>query len=206
MWGVLTGRVMTDFITVRLDSAPVLARLQEIARRVDDLSPAMRGIGELIAESTKERFASSTGPDGQRWAPLAKDTILARLAKISGQYAAYTNLRTRKEGQVRAGNKKGYYDKNGKIAGKGSLAVMNMRPLVDTGLLQDTIRYQITAGGNGVEIGTNRFSGEWEGGAAVHQFGSRDGDIPARPFLGLSANDEREILDVLDRFLRRAIG
>lgn len=197
---------MTDAITVRFDSAPVLARLQEIARRVDDLSPAMRGIGELIAESTKERFASSTGPDGQRWPALAKDTILARLAKISGQYAAYTNLKTRKEGRVRVGDKKGYFDKEGKLAGKGSLAVANMRPLVDTGVLQDTIRYQLTPGGNGVEIGTNRFAGEWTGGAAVHQFGDKKGNIPARPFIGLSANDEREILDVLDRFLRQAIG
>lgn len=197
---------MADTFTVRLDSAPVLARLQEIARRVDDLSPAMRGIGEMMVESTKERFASSTGPDGQRWPALAKDTILARLAKISGQYAAYTNLKTRKVGQVRVGDKKGYYDKAGKAAGKGSLAVANMRPLVDTGTLQDTIRYQLLPGGNGVEIGTNRFAGEWEGGAAVHQFGNRKGTIPARPFLGLSASDERAVLDVLDRFLRQAVG
>lgn len=197
---------MTDAFTVRFDSAPVLARLAEIARRVDDLSPAMRSIGELMVESTKERFESSTGPDGQRWPALAKDTILARLAKISGQYAAYTNLKTRKVGQVRVGDKKGYYDKAGKVAGKGSLALMNMRPLVDTGILQDTIRYQLTAGGKGVEIGTNRFAGEWEGGAAVHQFGSRKETIPARPFLGLSASDERAALEVLDRFLRQAIG
>lgn len=197
---------MTDAITVRFDSAPVLARLQEIARRVDDLSPAMRDIGELMVESTKERFTSSTGPDGQRWPALAKDTILARLAKISGQYAAYTNLKTRKVGQVRVGDKKGYYDKAGKVAGKGLLALMNMRPLVDTGILQDTIRYQLTPGGKGVEIGTNRFAGELEGGAAVHQFGNRKGTIPARPFLGLSASDERAVLDVLDRFLRQAVG
>ena len=80
------------------------------------------------------------------------------------------------------------------------------KPLVDTGMLADTIRYQLTPGGNGVEIGTNRFAGEWEGGAAVHQFGSRDGNIPARPFLGLSADDEREVLDILDRFMAQAIG
>lgn len=197
---------MTDTFTVTFDSAPVLARLAEIARRVDDLSPAMRGIGELMVESTKERFASSTGPDGQRWPALAKDTILARLAKISGQYAAYTNLKTRKVGQVRVGDKKGYYDKAGKVAGKGSLALMNMRPLVDTGILQDTIRYQLTAGGKGVEIGTNRFAGEWDGGAAVHQFGNKKGTLPARPFLGLSEGDRGEVLAILDRFLRQAVG
>lgn len=200
---------MADSITVRLDSAPVLARLSEIARRVNDLSPAMKSIGERIAESTRERFASSTGPDGQKWKPLAPATVLARLMEMSGHFAAYTNLKTRKEGRVRVGDKKGYFDKSGQVAGKGALALANMRPLVDTGALQDTIRYQLTPGGKGVEIGTNRFSndadGGWEGGAAVHQFGSRDGNIPARPFLGLSASDERGVLDILDRFMEQAI-
>lgn len=194
---------MTGF-TVHFDSAPVLARLAEIARRVDDLSPVMRAIGELLSESTKQRFSTSTGPDGQKWKPLAPATVLARLMEISGHYAAYTNIRTRKEGRVRVGDKKGYFDKTGRVAAKGAAAVANMRPLVDTGILQDTIRYQLT-GRNGVEIGTNRFAGEWEGGAAVHQFGSRDGHIKARPFLGLSANDEAAVLDILDRFMAQAI-
>ena len=175
---------MTDPITVRLESAPVIARLQEIARRVDDLSPAMRGIGEMMVESTKERFNSSTGPDGQRWKANALGTVLARLAKIKGAYSK----------------------RDGRLTKKGATAITSKKPLVDTGMLQDTIRYQLTPGGQGVEIGTNRFAGEWEGGAAVHQFGNRKGTIPARPFLGLSANDERAVLDVLDRFLRQAVG
>lgn len=175
---------MADTFTVRFESAPVLARLAEIARRVDDLSPAMRGIGELMVESTKERFNSSTGPDGQRWKANALGTVLARLAKIKGAYSK----------------------RDGRLTKKGATAITSKKPLVDTGMLQDTIRYQLTPGGQGVEIGTNRFAGEWEGGAAVHQFGNRKGTIPARPFLGLSANDERAVLDVLDRFLRQAVG
>lgn len=195
---------MADAITVRFESAPVLARLNEIARRFDDLSPAMKGIGELLGESTKERFTSSSGPDGQKWKQLAPATVLDRLMEMSGHFAAYTNVKTRKEGRVRVGDKKGYFDKGGRVAGKGALAVANMRPLVDTGMLQDTIRYQLPDR-NSVEIGTSRFAGEWEGGAAVHQFGSRDGHIKARPFLGLSASDEKSVLDILDRFLAQAI-
>lgn len=196
---------MTDAITVRMDSAPVLARLAEIARRVDDLSPAFRAIGEAMVESTKQRFSDSTGPDGQRWAPLAKATVLARLAEMSGQFAAYTNLKTRKVGRVRAGDKKGHFDDSGRVTGKIANRIMNMRALIDTGILQDTIHYQLTPGGKGVAIGTNRFAGEWNGGAAVHQFGNKKGTVPARPFLGMSAGDEREVLAILDRFLRQAI-
>lgn len=166
----------------------------------------MRGIGELLAESTKERFASSTGPDGQKWARHAASTVLARLEKITSSYAAYTNVKTKKEGLARVGDKKGAFLKDGSLSKRSRAQMESWKPLVDTGMLADTIRYQLTPGGNGVEIGTNRFAGEWEGGAAVHQFGSRDGNIPARPFLGLSADDEREVLDILDRFMAQAIG
>ena len=195
-----------DLVNVRFYSAPVLVRLAEIGRRIEDMSPAMKAIGEVLTESTKERFSASTAPDGSRWKPLAPATVLSRLAEISGQYAAYSNLKTGKEGRVRVGDKKGYFRKDGKLGSRGITAVMGQKPLVDTGILQDTIHYNLINGGRGVEIGTNRFAGEWEGGAAVHQFGSRDGKIPARPFMGMSASDETSILEILDNFGRMALG
>jgi len=188
---------MTDAFTVRLDSAPVLARLAEIGRRVDDLSPAMRSIGEVLAESTKQRFSDSSGPDGEPWERLAAATVLGRLAQITGGTTGSYRTRGAKKGAVR---------KDGSLSARSRRALENVKPLVDTGILQDTISYQITPGGRGVEIGTNRFAGEWEGGAAVHQFGNKKGTIPARPFLGLSAGDEAEVLEILDRFLRQAVG
>lgn len=188
---------MTDAFAVRLDSAPVLARLAEIARRVDDLSPAMRAIGEALAESTKERFSTSTGPDGEAWERLAASTVLGRLQQITGGTTG--SYRTR-------GAKKGAVNKDGSLSKRSRRALENVKPLVDTGILQDTIHYQIINGGRGVAIGTNRFAGEWDGGAAVHQFGNKKGTLPARPFLGLSAGDETAVLEILDRFLRQAIA
>jgi phage virion morphogenesis protein len=41
--------------------------------------------------------------------------------------------------------------------------------------------------------------------AAVHQFGSDDGDTPARPYLGLSDGDRREIRDFVVGGLEEAI-
>ena len=177
---------MADSISLTVDNQEVLDVLGRLADRFSpaDLSPVMQEIGESLAESTQQRFSTSTGPDGKRWAPLAQSTVLARLGKISGAYAK----------------------KSGKLSSKGGGAVMGMRPLVETGILQDTIRYQLIDGGAGVEIGTNRFAGEWDAGAAVHQFGSRDGLIPARPFLGLSGDDQAEVLDILGRFLDEAAG
>jgi len=175
---------MANEFTIRLDDTAILARLSEIAKRVDDMTPAMRGIGEVLVESTKQRFETSTGPDGQAWKPNALATILGRLAQIGGAYSA----------------------KTGRMTKKGAAAFTGKKPLIATGVLQDTIRYQIVAGGHGVEIGTNRFASEWEGGAAVHQFGSKTGKIPARPFLGISDGDRVEVLDILDKFLQQAIA
>lgn len=199
---------MAESISLTVDDKEVLEVLGRIAQRFSPagMAPVMQEIGETLAESTQQRFSTSTGPDGKRWAPLAQSTVLARLAKLSGDYAEYSNTSTRKQGLRRVGDKKGFFDKSGRLTSKASNSVMGMKPLVETGILQDTIRYQIIDGGAGVEIGTNRFAGEWAAGAAVHQFGSKNGKIPARPFLGLSADDKAEVLDILGRFLDEAVG
>jgi len=197
---------VSDNIGATLLSQPVLARLAEISRRIGDMSPAMLAIGEALTESTKQRFTTSVGPDDKKWKSLSPLTVIERLNEITTAYAYFSDVETRKVGTVRVGDKKGYYDKKGRITKKTANILANMRPLVDTGILQDTITYQLIDNGNGVEIGTNRFAGEWEGGAAVHQFGSEDGTIPARPFLGLSADDETTVLDILDNFAGQAIG
>ncbi|AXR09994.1 phage virion morphogenesis protein [Pseudomonas aeruginosa] len=81
------------------------------------------------------------------------------------------------------------------------------RILRESGLLQDTLRGQVE--GNELHFGTDRPYG------AVHQFGQPKGksgttprgapipwgDIPARPYLGLSAEDEVEIPMILHDYL-----
>lgn len=74
------------------------------------------------------------------------------------------------------------------------------RILRDSGLLQDSIRYQITR--EGVSIGSNRVY------AAMMQFGGTKaefpwlwGDIPARPFIGVDQADRLAILAIMERHL-----
>ena len=96
-------------------------------------------------------------------------------------------------------------DKSGqrRLAGKGGGtksgaigALAGLKILQDRGTLHDTLRYQASA--SGVEIGTDRIYG------ATHQFGR--GNIPARPFLGLSAGDRQDILAIVRDHLARALG
>ena len=86
--------------------------------------------------------------------------------------------------------------------------------LVLDGHLSGTLRYQIQ--GNTLLLGSDRIY------AAIHQFGAKQGafgktkggksipwgDIPARPYLGVSDDDERDIVNILhdhlqDAWLRR---
>lgn len=178
-------------ITLSIDDTTVLARLAELSAA---LTPAgMRGayreIGEQLAESTQQRFASSTGPDGTRWSALKPGTVLATLQKMSQGRSGYFH-------------QKG--ENKGRITQKPVARLAGRKPLVDTGQLAHGIRYQVDD--TGVEIGTNRFAEKWDGGAAVHQFGTRDGRILARPFLGLSTGDKTTVLEIIGRHLRGGPG
>lgn len=174
---------MADQITIELDSAPVRDALNRLLATLGaaGMAPAMKEIGEVLQESTKQRFTTSTAPDGTRWAPNAQAT-----------FESYLN----RDGKN--------FRKDGRLGAKGAGRAMAKRPLVATGVLADTIVWQLVPGG--VEIGTNRFAGEWDGGAAVHQFGNNKGTIPARPFLGVSGEDEVEVLEIVERHLLGALG
>lgn len=170
-------------ITVDFDAAAIAQALGELERRVspEGLKAPLTAIGELLAESTRQRFAAGTAPDGSRWAPNAESTYLGLLGRGDGR------------------------KKDGKVGARGVNKVMGKKPLVASGQLAGSIRHQLLPGGTGVEVGTNRFADAWDGGAAVHQFGSRDGRIPARPFLGLSDADETGVMAILNRHLAGAL-
>ena len=65
------------------------------------------------------------------------------------------------------------------------------------GTLADTLNYQISK--NQLQFGSPL---EY---AATHQFGRDKANIPARPFLGLSSDDEVEVLDILRSHLNKAL-
>lgn len=143
-------------IEFSIDNSRVLAKFNELLRKTGDLSPALRKIGEDLTESTKQRFSSTTAPDGTAWTPNKASTLEHK---------------------------------------KGS------RPLTDGGTLGDTIDYQIR-GTDALLIGSPMEQ------AAMMQFGGTKsefpnlwGDIEGRAFLGISDEDEADILTTLERHL-----
>ena len=114
-------------ININLNSAIAQSSVSELSRKLSDLTPVMRSIGEYMLSRTRERFDSETAPDGTKWAQLAQATIKSK-------------QRRQTSGSTRSG---------------GSRARSNAAPnaiLKDTFLLRDTINYRATS--RDVAIGT----------------------------------------------------
>lgn len=152
---------MTAF-TINVTDATLRNALSALAQRMDDMRPAMQALGEDIMERTKQRFETSTGPDGRRWLPNAQATIEAFIASRNG------------------------FGKRG-ITKKGAALAMGKRPLIDGGDLAR--QFHVAATGNSVTIGNSmvyaaihQFGGQAGRGHKVN--------IPARPFLPVTADGD----------------
>jgi phage gpG-like protein len=144
--------------------------------------------------STKARFSSTISPDGIKWAANSQVTI----DRFMGLHKK--NFRT--DGSL-VPNKN--FKKDGSLTKRGESRVAEgaaKKPLTGkTGILGDTIDYQLD-GNSSVRIGSSRVY------AAMQQFGGTKaqwphlwGDIPARPFLGVSDADKTNILDIIGSYL-----
>lgn len=175
-------------IDLTLDDREVRAALDRLQRRLSDMTPVMREIGELLTERARQRFFTSTGPDGQRWAPNKPSTLESYL--------------------------RGYYGgahrgKRGGLTKKAAARAAAKKPLIgESKALSTTVHYQ--AGRDSVTIGSPMVY------AAIQQFGGQAGrgkrvSIPARPFLPvtqsgqwLGTEDRSAILDILREAIESA--
>jgi len=130
-----------------------------LIRRFDNPQPALRAIGELLVEFTKERFARSQDPYGRAWAPNAETTLRRALDR-------HPKNRT----------------KSGDLYARGQRVLAGKKPLIgESKSLSTQIHYRVVPGA--VEVRSSMVY------AALHQFGGSKakfphlwGDIPARPF------------------------
>lgn len=173
------------YLDLKLDDSVILSKLQQVKQKVGKLKPVMAEIGDELLESTKQRFETSTGPDGEKWAPNQESTLTKMLSKT-----------------------KGNYKKKGGLSAKGARRVAGKKPLIgESKALSGTIRYR--ASSNQLELGSSLiYSRVQHYGAGKGAFGSTKrgtpipwGDIPARPYLGFSDEDKSTILEILESYL-----
>lgn len=173
-------------IEAELDDKEIQRAVFRLSTLGQNMLPVARAIGVGLVRNTQDRFRAARDPEGRPWKPLKPFTLEMK-------------------------------------RGPGILRESAMR-----GGLMASIAFRADGGTAGtgatVQIGTNKVYG------AIHQFGgtirpknprgllffrtpggqvwgaARQVTIPARPYLGISREDQETIKDVLDAFLRRAIS
>ena len=167
-------------IDIKIDTAQLRAALTELQQKLGHLRDPLDEIGHFLAESTKQRFETGIGPDGVPWEPNKPSTIAKFTHRVGGTMTKDRKLLT-KAGERRWDSKK---------------------PLIDGGFLGEQINHEVI-GADTLIVGSSR---EY---AAMQQFGGTKaefphlwGDIPPRPFLGLSIEDEVMIRQTLAAWLK----
>ncbi len=158
------------------EGAQIAALFARLRAHLADLTPVMRAIGRQQFTSTRDRFLAGQAPDRSVWAPKSPATLAAQAAR-------------------------------------GDRA--DPRPLFGPGRrLSSEVVYQVAPGGASVTIGSSLiYAAVQQFGAAKGAFGATSrgspipwGDIPARPFLGLSDQDRSEIAAILTEWIETATG
>ncbi len=184
-------------IGIEVEDAEVQRVLRRTLNAVKRPQPLLKAIGEVLVGSTKPRFQTSTGPDGTRWQENSPTTLLEDLRRRSGIHD--------KETGKRVGTKNGYYlkrgDDKGRLSKRSGSILAAKKPLIGEGkALSLRINYQVV--GESVHVGTPEAYGAMQHfGGKKSQFKHLWGDIPARPFLGVSDHDRESILDTMRDFI-----
>lgn len=180
-------------ISIKINDQTVQSMLNSLVKRVADMTPVMRQIGETLAEGTKQRFDTASDWDGTSWAPNTEATILRYL-----------------------GATKGNFKKDGSLSKKGTKRAGAKKPLTgETRSLRSTTFYQ--ASSTGVTIGSPmEYAATQQFGAVRGAFGRTRrnapipwGNIPPRPFLPIRRDGSMPqaaanlIMGILEDYLSR---
>jgi len=90
---------MTRGLTIQVDDAQVQGWFDRLLARSQDLRPLLDDFGEMLLESTRQRFLEGKDPDGNAWAPVKRGgrplldtgTMHDQIAPVSG--ADFVELR-----------------------------------------------------------------------------------------------------------------
>lgn len=159
-------------ITLQVKDDGTQAALSELAAKLTDMTPLMAQIVEFLLDGTLDRFKTGQAPDGSTWAAKSQTTIDAYISRKQP---------------------------------------MSFRPLIGpTKTLSAASSFATSSGADWARLSARPIQ------SAVMQFGAKKGafgnnkagrpipwgDIPARPFMGLSAEDSNTVLTVLGNWIQ----
>lgn len=170
-------------ITVELDDEAALLALRGASATLQDMTPLMAQIAEMLLVNTRDRFGKGTDPDGNAWAPRKPSTLAAYAARKPPAKPGPHPL-----------DLTGYLQRSlFPFHGPDEAGVAS--PAIYAAVMQ----FGAGQGAFGASIGKDKLGRD-------HFHTIPWGDIPARPFLGVSEADRTGILDLVAEALDQATG
>jgi phage virion morphogenesis protein len=68
-------------VSIKINEDEITAVLDRLQKHLTDMTPVMSEIGEMLVDSTKQRFTQGASPEGRAWAPKSQTTIDAYIAR-----------------------------------------------------------------------------------------------------------------------------
>lgn len=156
-----------------------------------DPSGLMPRLGEYLQGSIQKRFKTQTAPDGTPWAPLQqryakrKKYNRDKVLTLRGYLRSYIHYQVPDAHTVEVGSNQKY------------AAIHQLGGTIDMPARQATARYRSVAG-RVLFAKKSHKRGVTEKAVAI---GAHQVKMPARPFLGLSAEDDRAIQRIIGEWL-----
>ncbi|PZO81606.1 MAG: phage virion morphogenesis protein [Mesorhizobium amorphae] len=179
-------------IRIVVDDAAAQGAIARLQAATTDLGPAMSAIGAALVTSTQRRFERQAGPDGKGWKALSPRTANKRITskrrrgtenilRVSGRlYSSIVSEAS--DTEVSVGTNVIY------------AAVQQLGADITMPERQQTV-YQTFNEKTGDVTGFTRRSRANL--ARDFKVGAHTVSVPARPFLGVSEGDRKEILDIV---------
>lgn len=178
-----------SMLEVAFDTSLTGKALSDLIERLDDLTTPLNDIAEYLHQSTDDRFRQQVAPDGSPWAPLAPSTL------------------ARKKGNKILRDKGTLQDTLRHSVSNNELSFGTDRPYGAIHQLGGKIEHAARSQqvyfrqGKDGSVG-NRFVKKKKSNFAQWVTrGAHSSEIKARPYLGLSSEDEIEILAIIQDYL-----
>jgi phage gpG-like protein len=207
-------------IRVKVDDAALRAALAKAIAAGADPTAMLESIGDYLVSSTKWRFEAEAGPGDVKWAPFARSTLRSmdprrKPPKLLRKTVGKDKLRLYQSIVYQVLGSTVLEGTNVKYAALhqfgGEVKQDARRQTATFRLAAEGAGRKFDKDGNVVRVGSRlRFAKASTRAKSRHEktfdIGARSFRVPARPFLGIDAQDEAEILAIAEDHYARATG
>ncbi len=176
-------------LDVVIDDSRTGRALAQLAEQLESLRTPLLDIAEYLHQSTGDRARRQVGPDGSPWAPLSPRTLARKKSggKILRETGALLDTLRHQvsDNELSFGTDRPYG------------AIHQFGGKVEHAARSQQVHFKMSGGvvGNRFVKKKHANFSQW----VTH--GARSVEMPARPYLGLSAEDDGEVLAIISDYL-----